>query len=462
MDADQETEQFVASSTLPTSQQDLDAYLSSVGGPAHSDLARQSLYVKFDPLVSATPPRDLPPTPTKTSETPRASSKLLDLQTPDFARVRRQQESTLTTPKGGVLDLLSDTPEPTPKATTPATTSSALEETKKRLSQLSRASTPRSSFLGSSRDATSPSKAPISSPSTVSPVSSGVTPGTVPATPMTSTSIPEVNTTTTQSPVRGRNEPSPHRQGQSQEPHSEATDIQSQPLSSTPQKRPSSQQLQQRDRLSTSSSSPTKMPEDDRDAKLRQYKEELTLAQMEIEELQDQLKKAKASNLEMSEVVLEYEKTLNQLVSEKSAAETGDAELRKKVETLEQDLRSTETAFSDLHRKYENQKRIADNLRENEEKLKEALQQAQQAYAQTQESYTALKQHAEDRIQAANVEIARVREENKAQLAASNAKIRKLEVDIAQLKRQLEAKEADNKELTSICEDLVKQLEGAM
>jgi hypothetical protein len=48
------------------------------------------------------------------------------------------------------------------------------------------------------------------------------------------------------------------------------------------------------------------------------------------------------------------------------------------------------------------------------------------------------------------------------QLSGYAAKLKHNEMTISQLKRQLEAKEADNRELTQICDDLVRQAEGRM
>ncbi len=85
----------------------------------------------------------------------------------------------------------------------------------------------------------------------------------------------------------------------------------------------------------------------------------------------------------------------------------------------------------------------------------------------------------------ANAEIATVREQNKSQLQLLTIKAKKGEAEVESLRRQLEikvrplghggggagamcsrrgrraaAQEADNRELTSICDDLVKQLDA--
>eukprot|EP00049_Salpingoeca_infusionum_P022593 m.7699 g.7699 ORF g.7699 m.7699 type:complete len:287 (+) comp5275_c0_seq1:47-907(+) len=187
-----------------------------------------------------------------------------------------------------------------------------------------------------------------------------------------------------------------------------------------------------------------------------ELKQELEISQMESDELREKLKAATSQTLQMTKVVEDYAKAMEEMIQKQSEK----TDTSGKSATLEEDLRATEKAFSDLHRKYERAKEVIDNCHANEEKLKGAVVQAQQACKASEERYTKLKSHAEEKIQEANVEIAKVRDELKGQLSAQSAKIKKLEMDLRQKERLLETKDQDNAELTAICDDLVRQLEA--
>ena len=166
----------------------------------------------------------------------------------------------------------------------------------------------------------------------------------------------------------------------------------------------------------------------------------------------------------MTEVVEEYSEAMGKMIQQQQSDKDGEsklvAKLRSDIQQGEDDLRKTETAFSDLHRKYEKTKGIVDNLRSNEAKLKDAVKDAQAKLQQSEAKYQKLREHAEGRIQTANESIAGVRDEYRGEISGLTAKLKKATLDMNRIQRQLEAKEADNKELTAICDDLVAQLDG--
>eukprot|EP00911_Craspedida_sp_UC1_P001256 UC1_evm2s946 len=187
-------------------------------------------------------------------------------------------------------------------------------------------------------------------------------------------------------------------------------------------------------------------------------------AQLEIANLKRQLAESQEQNKQMTEVVEEYSEAMGKMIQQQQSDKDGEsklvAKLRSDIQQGEDDLRKTETAFSDLHRKYEKTKGIVDNLRSNEAKLKDAVKDAQAKLHQSEAKYQKLREHAEGRIQTANESIAGVRDEYKGEISGLTAKLKKATLDMNRIQRQLEAKEADNKELTAICDDLVAQLDG--
>eukprot|EP00054_Salpingoeca_dolichothecata_P014872 m.84653 g.84653 ORF g.84653 m.84653 type:complete len:434 (+) comp21206_c0_seq2:60-1361(+) len=197
---------------------------------------------------------------------------------------------------------------------------------------------------------------------------------------------------------------------------------------------------------------------------MAQAQQEQDIMQMEIDDLRAKLAAANDKSVEMTTVVEEYQQAMSKMIETTESDKHGSSEeltkLKRELEQTTEDLNKTETAFSDLHRKYEKAKEIIENLKKNETALKNTLDKAQETLKISNEKYKKLKSHAEGKIETANSEIANVRDNYKNQIGLLNVKIKKAETNIAQLTRQLEAKEKDNEELNAICNDLMQQLEA--
>ena len=76
------------------------------------------------------------------------------------------------------------------------------------------------------------------------------------------------------------------------------------------------------------------------------------------------------------------------------------------------------------------------------------------------ERFDKLRQHAEDKLQEANVEIARVRSGYEKEVVHLRAKVSRLEVKVSGLERGLEMKVKENEELLKICDDLERYFEN--
>lgn len=175
---------------------------------------------------------------------------------------------------------------------------------------------------------------------------------------------------------------------------------------------------------------------------LKQAHQEAMIVQMETEELQKKLEAEMQNNKEMTTVVEEYSRALSDMIAQqnKTGADEAMANLKREKEQTEDDLRKTETAFSDLHAKYSKSKELMDNYRLNEQKLKETLISAQEALQASEKRYETLKGHAEAKISEANVEIANVREQYKTQINLLTVKAKKAESEIVSVRKQLEIK----------------------
>ena len=70
-----------------------------------------------------------------------------------------------------------------------------------------------------------------------------------------------------------------------------------------------------------------------------------------------------------------------------------------------------------------------------------------------------LKQHAEAKLDQANVEIAKVRTAYEKEISTYKAKLSRAEIQMQNLDRNLKVKTQENTELSQICDDLVNQIE---
>ena len=126
----------------------------------------------------------------------------------------------------------------------------------------------------------------------------------------------------------------------------------------------------------------------------------------------------------------DYEATIARMIEDGEGQKRRDEETRRRLgEEKEQaldDLRGVETAFSDLHRRYERLKEIIDTFQKNETILRSNVTQAQESLAQSERRYVALKEHAEGKIDAANDEIERVRGSQKNEMTVMAAKLKKV------------------------------------
>jgi chromosome segregation ATPase len=169
-------------------------------------------------------------------------------------------------------------------------------------------------------------------------------------------------------------------------------------------------------------------------------------------------------NIGMKTVVEEYEKTIVQLTE---ATATGSMESQESLaenmrakEQLQSELSKTEENLVDAYKRVEKLKQAIDKYKANEGILKSSLQDFQDKLQRSEDRYKQLKKAAEEKVETANIEINKVRQQKvkdqaglEAALQKANSKINSLELDIQQKKRE-------NEELTAICDELIKKVSG--
>ncbi|XP_014355861.2 GRIP and coiled-coil domain-containing protein [Papilio machaon] len=167
-------------------------------------------------------------------------------------------------------------------------------------------------------------------------------------------------------------------------------------------------------------------------------------------------------NKGMAVVVEEYERTIASLTAEIEQDKKAHAEERLKLinERNEQNahLASMTMSFNDLHSKYEKNKQIIMNCKDNEEKYKRSIKEFDESVIKIQNNYELLKQHATSNLNNKNDEFEKLNRTHEAEVLKYGAMIKRKEMDISSLKETLAQKIKANEELTAICDELLNKV----
>ena len=91
------------------------------------------------------------------------------------------------------------------------------------------------------------------------------------------------------------------------------------------------------------------------------------------------------------------------------------------------DLRNVESAFADVHRKYERTKQVVEGFKHNEDQLKEYLEGYATKLKKAEEKFERLKEHAEETLDKANKEIENLTRSQDSEIARLTAILKKTE-----------------------------------
>ncbi|XP_015905070.1 transforming acidic coiled-coil-containing protein 1 isoform X2 [Parasteatoda tepidariorum] len=131
--------------------------------------------------------------------------------------------------------------------------------------------------------------------------------------------------------------------------------------------------------------------------------------------------------------------------------------LKERDQALE-DLQNVESAFADLHRRYENCKAVLEGYKQNEDRMKHQVAEVQLKLKQQEQMYEMLRSRIQDKLDSANAEIENARKSGDAEVTVLRAQLKKAEMKVSSLERDLEQKNKENIELGSICDDLIAKV----
>lgn len=193
-------------------------------------------------------------------------------------------------------------------------------------------------------------------------------------------------------------------------------------------------------------------------------KEEIAMRDLLEQDHREKMGCVRKENNDMKQVVAQYEKTIVELTenshhhnmfNEETLSET----VRVK-EQLQQELHSAETNLVDAYKRIEKLKFAIDTYKQNEDNLKSSLNEFQIKLKKSEERYQKLKQHAAEKVEAANVEINKVRKQKEIDLAGLQAALKRSQSKINSLEQEVQQKTRENQEFAQICDDLIKKVSG--
>ncbi|XP_040583564.1 transforming acidic coiled-coil-containing protein 3 [Lepeophtheirus salmonis] len=182
----------------------------------------------------------------------------------------------------------------------------------------------------------------------------------------------------------------------------------------------------------------------------------------EIENIKVEMEKRKDSEEQMKKVLEEYEKTIGELIAEKEKEkrkfEEEVANLIRERDQAAEDLRNVETAFADVHRKYERSKQVVEGFKQNEDALKRYIEDYKIKLKKQEQKYDLLKAHAEETLEKANLEIENITKAQNSEIARISALLRKTEMKTSSLEKIVDQKVKENEELANICDELISKV----
>merc|ERR1712013_978071 len=173
--------------------------------------------------------------------------------------------------------------------------------------------------------------------------------------------------------------------------------------------------------------------------------------------LHEELNRSAERNKAMIHCVNEYEKTIEQLLDEKTKQRsvlTSQAENRRaELGQVKIEIEDVKRATRGLNKKYSRTREAISGYMTAEAELKGVAETLVSRVKQGGERFEMLKADAEAKLEGANNRLGEVKRSKAAELAKLTILLRKAQMHVASLQ-----KETENSELSKICDDLISKL----
>ncbi|OIR57072.1 MAG: uncharacterized protein A8A55_2173 [Amphiamblys sp. WSBS2006] len=143
--------------------------------------------------------------------------------------------------------------------------------------------------------------------------------------------------------------------------------------------------------------------------------------------------------------------------AEKGEYQTAIEKLLHQKQQLQIDLTAMHSSFHDLRMRYDDGKRINTQLQTNEREFRNIIAGYKKELETQERKFQALRTHAEEKLQEANRELQKKTVHTDSDVLLLKTKLQRAEARNSHLEKLLESKEKENKELLSICDELMKK-----
>ncbi|XP_026885941.2 transforming acidic coiled-coil-containing protein 3 [Electrophorus electricus] len=203
-----------------------------------------------------------------------------------------------------------------------------------------------------------------------------------------------------------------------------------------------------------------KYSEKDMDAAMERARKQ---AEEKEEGLKMQIEKLHLDNQHMMFKVSECEAFISQsTAAHKQKEELAKVELSKlfqEKQQLAKDLNDMERSFSNVLRRLDKCKEVFEGFKKNEETLKQCAQNYLARLQKEEQRYQMLKSHAEEKIDQANKEIAEVRSKLSAEVSTLQVQLRREQLKVQSLEKNLEQKAKEVEDVTKLCDELIMKVQ---
>ncbi|XP_051945931.1 transforming acidic coiled-coil-containing protein 3-like [Xyrauchen texanus] len=187
------------------------------------------------------------------------------------------------------------------------------------------------------------------------------------------------------------------------------------------------------------------------------------LAEERQKELQSQIEAVRLENQHMLFIVSEFEVTITQITDEhKQKEDVAKTELERALhekDQLAKDLNDLERSFSSVVKRLDRCKEVIEGFKKNEETLKQYAHNCMDRLQKEEKRYQALKGHAEEKLDQANKAIAEVRTKQGAEVAALQVQLKREQLKVQSLEKDLEQKAKEVKDVTELCDELLLKVQ---
>ncbi|KAK3094810.1 hypothetical protein FSP39_006495 [Pinctada imbricata] len=205
----------------------------------------------------------------------------------------------------------------------------------------------------------------------------------------------------------------------------------------------------------------------------------------EIEQVNKKLEASKEENVTvtknlkgMVETVNEYESIINEITKreEKLSAELKESrvQMQKEKDQSNEDIQNMDKAFSDLHKRFEKTKEILQQARQvcivvqvvllqarqNEAKWRQYGEECATRLKKSEEKAAKIKEKAEEKLNELAEKMEKMKVSSESEINMLQATLKRKDMTVDALQKQVEQKTTENKELTELCDQLFAKFGG--